>query len=70
MAADPTLVPRIHALGMKITPWTVRSRDEVPPLLKAGVDGIVTDFPDYVPKKYGSHNKKACSSLCRLFIHQ
>lgn len=51
VAADPTLVPRIHALGMKITPWTVRSRDEVPPLLKAGVDGIVTDFPDYVPKK-------------------
>ncbi|MCY8166964.1 glycerophosphodiester phosphodiesterase family protein [Bacillus spizizenii] len=51
VTADPTLVPRIHALGMKITPWTVRSRDEVSPLLKAGVDGIVTDFPDYVPKK-------------------
>lgn len=51
VAADPTLVGRIHALGMKITPWTVRSRDEVPPLLQAGVDGIVTDYPDYVPKK-------------------
>ncbi|MBG9914908.1 glycerophosphodiester phosphodiesterase [Bacillus sonorensis] len=51
VAADPTLVPRIHKLGMKITPWTVRNRDEVPLLLQAGVDGIVTDYPDYVPKK-------------------
>lgn len=51
VAADTTLVSRIHALGMKITPWTVRSRAEVAPLLQAGVDGIVTDYPDYVPKK-------------------
>ncbi|MFT0801850.1 glycerophosphodiester phosphodiesterase family protein [Bacillus swezeyi] len=51
VAADATLVSRIHALGMKITPWTVRSRAEVAPLLQAGVDGIVTDYPDYVPKK-------------------
>ncbi|QHZ45108.1 glycerophosphodiester phosphodiesterase [Bacillus sp. NSP9.1] len=51
VAVDPTLVSRIHALGMNITPWTIRSRHEVPPLIKAGVDGIVTDYPDYVPKK-------------------
>lgn len=47
---DETLVNRIHALGMKITPWTVRAPDQVAPLINAGVDGIVTDYPDYVPQ--------------------
>lgn len=44
------LVDQIHSLGMKIHTWTVRDRSLVDPLIQAGVDGIITDFPDYVPK--------------------
>lgn len=44
------LVDRIHSLGMGIMPWTVRDAEQVSPLLNAGVDGIITDYPDYVPK--------------------
>ncbi|WP_054027848.1 glycerophosphodiester phosphodiesterase [Bacillus sp. FJAT-28004] len=41
-------VDTIHALGRKTTPWTVRSTTEVKPLLDLGVDGIITDYPDYI----------------------
>ncbi|MBS2967741.1 glycerophosphodiester phosphodiesterase [Metabacillus sp. KIGAM252] len=42
------LVQRIHALGMKITPYTVRDRASAAFLKSMEVDGMVTDFPDYV----------------------
>ncbi|MDF2682031.1 MAG: glycerophosphodiester phosphodiesterase [Brevibacillus sp.] len=44
------LVNRIHDLDMQISVWTVRKPEEVEPLLKAGVDDIITDYPDYVPR--------------------
>ncbi|OME78227.1 hypothetical protein BK120_23980 [Paenibacillus sp. FSL A5-0031] len=43
-----SFIDTIHALGKKTTPWTVRSAAEVPPLLDLNVDGIITDYPDYV----------------------
>lgn len=45
------LVNRIHELDMGIMPWTVRAQEDVQPLLYAGVDGIITDYPDYVPNQ-------------------
>ncbi|MRX74065.1 glycerophosphodiester phosphodiesterase [Bacillus lacus] len=44
------LVNKVHTYGMKIQSWTVRNPEQVQPLLDAGVDGIITDFPDYVPR--------------------
>lgn len=44
------LVERIHERDMRISVWTVRKPEEVKPLLEAGVDGIITDYPDYVPR--------------------
>jgi len=41
-------IERIHSHGMKIFPWTVRSRNVVQPLLRLGVDGVITDYPDYL----------------------
>lgn len=46
------LVNRVHARNMKIQAWTVRKLEQVQPLLDAGVDGIITDYPDYVPRNY------------------
>ncbi|AQS57344.1 glycerophosphodiester phosphodiesterase [Novibacillus thermophilus] len=45
---DRSLVKRIHRFGMKTTPWTVRDRAEADRLKSIRVDGIVTDYPDYV----------------------
>ncbi|MCR8658571.1 glycerophosphodiester phosphodiesterase [Paenibacillus endoradicis] len=44
-------IERIHSRGMKIFPWTVRSRNVIQPLLKLGVDGVITDYPDYLSQE-------------------
>jgi glycerophosphoryl diester phosphodiesterase len=44
------LVDRVHFAGMKIFPYTVRAQEQADNLFKLGVDGIVTDFPEYVYK--------------------
>jgi glycerophosphoryl diester phosphodiesterase len=35
-------------LGLKIIPWTVNERADIERVLKLGVDGIITDYPDRV----------------------
>lgn len=45
------LVNQVHEEGMKIQSWTVRSQDTADFLLKMQVDGIITDYPDYVDPK-------------------
>lgn len=46
------LVDQVHSLGMKIQSWTVRSQAAADFLLDMNVDGIITDYPDYVdPRK-------------------
>lgn len=44
------LVERVHDNGMDIHPWTVRSKESAESLMDAEVDGIITDYPDYVSK--------------------
>ncbi|WP_188456416.1 glycerophosphodiester phosphodiesterase [Virgibacillus oceani] len=44
----PELVDRIHAAGMEIWPYTVRTQEQADHLFELGVDGIITDFPEYV----------------------
>ncbi len=45
------LVEQVHALGMKIQSWTVRSHESAEFLLSMNVDGIITDYPDYIKSK-------------------
>lgn len=45
------LVNQVHAEGMKIQSWTVRSQETADFLLEMQVDGIITDYPDYVDPK-------------------
>jgi glycerophosphoryl diester phosphodiesterase len=46
------LVDQVHSLGMKIQSWTVRSQEAADFLLEMNVEGIITDYPDYVdPRK-------------------
>ena len=33
--------------GMKIIPWTVNTVDEMKKMKALGVDGIITDYPNY-----------------------
>lgn len=49
-----SLVERAHNAGLKVEPYTVRKKEQIAPLVEAGVDGIITDFPDYL---YGINKK-------------
>lgn len=44
------LVTRVHDAGMEIYPYTVNTREEADRLFNLGVDGIITNFPEYVAK--------------------
>ncbi|TGM99592.1 glycerophosphodiester phosphodiesterase [Leptospira dzoumogneensis] len=39
-------VSKAHSLGIKVIPWTVNDTKEMERLIEAGVDGIITDYPD------------------------
>ena len=41
------LVEECHQKGMKIIPWTVNTVEEMIKLKALGVDGIITDYPNY-----------------------
>jgi glycerophosphoryl diester phosphodiesterase len=42
------LVDKVHSLGMEIQSWTVRSPEAAQFLIDMKVDGIITDYPDYI----------------------
>jgi len=41
------LVDKCKAQHIKIIPWTVNSREKMQSLIALGVDGIITDYPNY-----------------------
>jgi len=39
-------VKQIHAAGLLVAAWTINSPDEMRTMMSAGVNGIMTDYPD------------------------
>ncbi|HQF02460.1 MAG TPA: glycerophosphodiester phosphodiesterase family protein [Phycicoccus sp.] len=44
----PANVERAHDLGLAVLPWTVNEPADIESVRAAGVDGLVTDYPDRV----------------------
>lgn len=42
----PEAVEAAHAMGYAVAPWTVNDEAEMQRLIAAGVDAIITDYPD------------------------
>lgn len=42
---NPQLVQECHALGMKVIPWTVNTKEKLKELKEIGIDGVITDDP-------------------------
>ena len=43
-------ISKIQKAGFKVYPWTVNKPEEINALIALGVDGIITDFPERVPR--------------------
>lgn len=46
----PALVIEAHALGLAVVPWTVNDPKDMERAIAAGVDGLITDYPDRLRK--------------------
>ena len=46
----PELVKAAHAAGVKVNAWTVNEPREIALFAEWGVDGIMSDYPERVPK--------------------
>ena len=40
------MIREAHARGMAVVPWTVDDKATMASLIDAGVDGLITDYPD------------------------
>lgn len=43
---DKSLILYAEKLNMKVVPWTVNNTSKMKQMIKLGVDGIITDYPD------------------------
>ena len=46
LLADRDLTDRCHSLGLRIVPWTVDQPADLALVARAGVDGVVTNYPE------------------------
>lgn len=44
------LVEAAHAAGLRLNVWTVNDPEEIAAVAKLGVDGIMSNFPERIPK--------------------
>jgi len=49
-AMTPEKVAQAHKLGMRVVVWTANEPDEIESMIKLGVDGIISDYPERVLK--------------------
>jgi len=42
------LISEAHAQDLKVVTWTANSPEEMQKMISAGVDGIITDYPEHL----------------------
>jgi glycerophosphoryl diester phosphodiesterase len=52
---DAAALARAHELGLEVVVWTVNERSRMAELIEAGVDGIITDYPDRARETMREH---------------
>ena len=45
-SVDDALLRAAHDRGLRVVPWTVNERADMRRLIRLGVDGLITDYPD------------------------
>ncbi len=52
---DDELINLCRKKGILVIPWTVNTEEDINNMLKIGVDGIISDYPDRLIKLYNQH---------------
>lgn len=47
-SVTPLLVKNVHKQNMKIIPWTVNEVKDMKKMIRLGVDGVITDYPNRI----------------------
>ncbi|NJL13160.1 MAG: glycerophosphodiester phosphodiesterase [Microscillaceae bacterium] len=53
------IVRKAHEKGMKVIPWTVNDLESMRKLIRMGVDGLITDYPDRFQQLRAQKEKSA-----------
>ncbi len=61
----PALLAESHRLGLKVVVWTVNEAADIERLLKLGVDGIISDYPDRVRSAIQARSMALLAALGR-----
>lgn len=56
---DAQLLQAAHDRGLWVVPWTVNEREEMRRLIRLGVDGLITDYPDVGKEVVETRTKSA-----------
>ena len=48
--ATPDLLGRAHGAGLAVNVWTVNHPEQIARLVALGADGVISDFPERVPR--------------------
>ena len=51
MLLTEKVILALHKQGIQVIPWTVNDTERMTFLMGIGVDGIITDYPNRIPKK-------------------
>jgi glycerophosphoryl diester phosphodiesterase len=44
------MLTELHEQNVKVIPWTVNEEKDAKRLIKLGIDGIITDYPELADK--------------------
>ena len=50
MLLNEEVIKDLHQRGILVVPWTVNDPEVMVKLREIGVDGIITDYPNLIPK--------------------
>jgi len=54
LLVNKSLVRKCHSRNMKLVPWTVNDVKSMRRLIRLGVDGIITDYPNKIREVSGN----------------
>ena len=57
------MVAGAHAAGLEVNAWPVDDPHQIESMIEAGVDGIISDFPDRVLAVLGQRSDTEWQSL-------